>query len=159
MRSRFLVMSMTIGLALSACSGQRASIAGPDLPTITPTALTKILEESQQPTVVNIWASWCGPCRSEAPLLREASRVLGGEVDFIGVAVADNQGAARAFIEEFDITFENYFDRNRAIPAALERSGVPITFFFDADGTLVYAHSGVIDERTLAVNIDEVRSP
>lgn len=143
-------------VGLSACGSPNAAVRGPELPTITPDELETLLTTSNLPTVVNIWASWCIPCRSEAPLLRRAHERFDGEVSFIGIAVADQQGAARDFISEFGIGFENYFDRSRSIPASLSRTGVPLTFFFDAQGLLVHVHAGVIDERTLAVNIDEL---
>jgi cytochrome c biogenesis protein CcmG/thiol:disulfide interchange protein DsbE len=111
---------------------------------------------SGTPTVVNIWASWCIPCRSEAPLLDTAHDAFGDEVTFIGIAVGDAQIDARSFLAEFGIMFDNYFDRPRNVPAALGRTGVPLTFFFGADGSLVHSHSGVIDERTLAINIDDL---
>jgi hypothetical protein len=72
------------------------------------------------------------------------------------VNVADAQDAAVEFLAEFGLTFENYFDPDRSIPASLSRSGVPLTFFFRAGGELSYAHPGVIDERTLALHIDEL---
>ncbi len=143
-------------LIVVACGGGGGAPVGPELPEIDPPGLEALLESSGRPAVVNIWASWCIPCRSEAPLLRAAHERFADEVDFIGVAVADRQDPARAFLTEFDLTFDNYFDRSRAVPGSLGRTGVPITFFFDAGGNLVDAHSGVIDERTLALGIDEL---
>ena len=89
--------------------------------------------------VVNLWASWCIPCRSEAPLLTEAHRQLGDEVRFIGVATQDSQVDAEAFVAEFSMTFENYFDPGGEVK-------VVSTVF------------GIIDERSLALEIDELLS-
>ena len=76
---------------------------------------------------------------------------------FLGIDVQDNQSDARAFIAEFGLSeFDHYFDPNRSVPNALGRTGVPITFFFDAGGDVAAAHSGVIDERTLAASIDSL---
>lgn len=106
---------------------------------------------------MNVWASWCIPCRSEAPLLRTANEQEAERILFVGIDVQDTQANARAFIAEFGLTgFDHYFDPNRSIPNELGRTGVPITFFFGADGELVSAHSGVIDERTLAASIDDL---
>jgi hypothetical protein len=59
-------------------------------------------------------------------------------------------------MSEFDIVYENYFDPEGAIPADLGGFGVPLTYFFAAAGDQVFLQSGVIDERTLALQIDEL---
>jgi len=112
-----------------------------------------------QPAVVNVWASWCIPCRSEAPLLKAAHEAYGDQVRFVGIDVQDNQPDARSFIAEFGIGFENYFDRNRAIAVRYGGIGTPITFFFRPGGELAATHNGVIDDRSLAVGIDELLQP
>jgi cytochrome c biogenesis protein CcmG/thiol:disulfide interchange protein DsbE len=144
-------------LVLSACgSGQLAGQDLPDLPPITGEELAIILAESDKPAVVNIWASWCNPCRSEAPLLTAAHDAYGDQIDFIGVDVQDNQADAKNFIAEFELDFTHYFDRDRSVPELYGGFGTPITFFFDSTGTLVDTHLGVIDERALALGIDEI---
>lgn len=144
-------------LALYACgSGDLAGQEIPDLPPITGDQLAATLAESDRPAVVNIWASWCGPCRSEAPLLTAAHAAYGDEIDFIGIDVQDNQGDAKNFIAEFDLDFAHYFDRERLVPEFYGGFGTPITFFFDSTGALVDTHLGVIDERALALGIDEI---
>lgn len=156
--SRLVGPVLALAMVAAACGGSNVDPEdlGPELATIDHAALVALLSSDPRPAVVNIWASWCLPCRSEAPLLDAAHEEFGDEVQFIGVAVEDTQLGARSFIAEFGVEFENYFDRNGSVPAALRRVGVPITFFFAADGTLISAHSGVIDERTLAINIDEL---
>jgi cytochrome c biogenesis protein CcmG, thiol:disulfide interchange protein DsbE len=146
-------------LVLSACGpGDLAGQDLDDLPPITGEELAATLAESGRPAVVNIWASWCGPCRSEAPLLTAAHAAYGREIDFIGVDVQDNQADAKNFIAEFGLDFTHYFDRNRSVPDFYGGFGTPITFFFDSAGTLVDTHLGVIDERGLALGIDEIAS-
>lgn len=116
-----------------------------------------LLLASERPMVVNVWASWCAPCRSEAPLLRTAAGRWDDEVEFLGIDVRDDQAGARAFIAEFGLDgFEHRFDAPGAVPAALGGSGVPLTFFFRPGGELAHLHRGVIDERTLALWIDEL---
>jgi hypothetical protein len=80
-------------------------------------------------------------------------------VRFIGLNVRDDQTGARGFIAEFFPTapIEHLADPSGAIPIDLGGNrGVPLTFFFDSNGELVELHSGVIDERTLALQIDEI---
>jgi cytochrome c biogenesis protein CcmG/thiol:disulfide interchange protein DsbE len=127
------------------------------LPSITPAEVQELLAESEVPVVLNVWASWCTPCRSEAPLLRRAHAERGDAVRFVGVDVRDDQEGARAFIAEFGLDgFDHFFDETGAVPADLAAYGVPLTFFFAPGGELIELHSGVIDERTLALQIDEL---
>ncbi len=127
------------------------------LPDITPEEVRQLLATSTQPVLLNVWASWCIPCRSEAPLLREAHASLGEEIRFIGISVRDSQHSARSFLNEFDLDgFEHFFDRAARVPGTLGGRGVPHTYFFAPGGELVELHFGVIDERTLALNLDEL---
>lgn len=148
-----------LAVVLAACSSSSVPIEDvPDLPETTPSEVRALLAASERPVVLNVWASWCVPCRSEAPLLREAHAEHGDEVRFVGVAVEDAQRDARAFLAEFGLTgFEHYFDRPGAVPADLGARGVPLTFFFAPGGDLVDLHRGVIDEGALALGIDELR--
>jgi cytochrome c biogenesis protein CcmG/thiol:disulfide interchange protein DsbE len=146
-----------IALLVAAC-GSTAVIGQelPDLPPITGQELDVALKASGKPSVVNVWASWCNPCRSEAPLLLAAHAEFGEQVDFIGVDVQDSQVDAKDFISTFDLDFTHYFDRERSVPEFYGGFGTPITFFFDRTGALVDTHLGVIDERALALGIDEI---
>jgi cytochrome c biogenesis protein CcmG/thiol:disulfide interchange protein DsbE len=110
------------------------------------------------PAVVNVWASWCLPCRSEAPLLAAGS-TLHPDVVFIGLNVKDTEGGAQEFIARYlhDADMVHVSDASGRIPIDLGGgAGVPVTFFFAADGTLVATHRGIIDEPTLARFLDEI---
>jgi hypothetical protein len=89
-------------------------------------------------------------------LLNSAFETQGDLVEFIGVDVQDNQPDAKRFIAEHGLDFEHYFDRDRAIPNHYAGIGTPITFFFARGGELVSTHNGIIDERGLALGIDEL---
>lgn len=147
-------------LALAACGSEEGSSAsgqpGDDLPAITAPEFEEHLAGIDRPAVVNVWASWCLPCRSEAPLLDEAFEEYGDRVEFIGVDVQDNQADAKEFLAEFGLEFDHFFDRDRAIPNFYGGIGTPITFFFGPNGELIETHNGVVDERTLALNIEEI---
>ena len=145
---------LSLAIVLAAC-GDGADTSGiADLPPTTPDDLTAYVVDDGRPAVVNVWASWCGPCRAEAPLLTEAHADYADEVLFVGVDVQDSQDGAKAFIAEFGLDFDHFFDPNRAIPAAWGGFGVPITYFVDADGTIIDTHAGILDERTLVAGID-----
>lgn len=145
-------------LVLTACAGEATQDTSgiADLPSVTAAEFESLLADLDKPAVVNVWASWCLPCRSEAPLLNEAHARYGEEVEFIGVDVQDSQVVAKQFLAEFGLEFRHFFDRGRAIPNFYGGLGTPITMFFAPQGELLTIHNGVIDERTLAVNIDEL---
>ncbi len=147
---------MALALAITACAQTTAESPRPDLPVIDADGLEAHLEGLDRPAVVNVWASWCIPCRSEAPLFTAAEGAYGDRIVFIGIAVEDSQPDAKAFLDEFEMTYDQYFDRERSVPARYGGFGTPITFFFAPGGELVDTHNGVIDERTLALDIDEL---
>jgi cytochrome c biogenesis protein CcmG/thiol:disulfide interchange protein DsbE len=152
---RFVAAMLSTILILAACGTNSAPLEVPALPPIDDAVLSSLLE-SGDPVVLNVWASWCIPCRSEAPLLFAAYEVFGDRVSFIGVDIEDTQEDAREFISEYGLEFDNYFDRTGTVRASLGGVGVPITYFFAPGGELVYRHNGVIDERTLSLQIDEI---
>jgi len=150
------------GIALlflvASCGGSGAGTVSEktDLLAITGPELERHLSESSRPAVVNVWASWCLPCRAEAPLLNEAFAVYGDRIEFIGVDVQDTQAGAKAFLDEFGLGFQHFFDPERSVARHYGGIGTPITFFFESGGHLAQTHNGVIDERTLALHIDEL---
>lgn len=149
---------MFLSLLFVACGGSTVSITEVEpLQPTNPETIGALLVASDRPIVLNVWASWCVPCRSEAPLLRTANDQFGQQVRFIGIDVRDSQDGARKFIAEFGLNgFTHFFDRDGSVPAGLRGFGVPLTFFFAPGGELIHLHSGVIDERTLALQIDEL---
>ena len=156
-----LKRSVVLVLILAACGGAANSAPAvpgdrADLPATTSDEFEAHLADLDRPAVVNVWASWCLPCRSEAPLLNQASERYGEEIEFIGVNVTDNQSDAKAFLAEFGLPFDHFFDRDRQVPNFYGGIGIPITFFFAPNGELVKAHNGILDDRTLALNIDEL---
>lgn len=153
---RFVALCVALSLLLGACLDQEPAEALPPLPVLDEAGMTSLFTESEQPLVVNVWASWCIPCRSEAPLLRDAHRQFGDTVRFVGLDVQDSQTEAAAFLAEFEIDFENYFDFGAAGRQTLGGIGVPITYFIAPGGDVVITHNGVIDERALVLGIDEL---
>ena len=154
MRGRLLPI---LALVLSACAGAAGSgDQSPDLAPITVDGFIAEIEASDRPTVVNLWASWCIPCRSEAPLLQQAHVAFGDQVRFLGIATEDSPADSAAFIDEFDISFENRSDRSGDIGAWLGGMGLPLTVFIHPGGEILRTHFGVIDDAALALGIDDL---
>jgi cytochrome c biogenesis protein CcmG/thiol:disulfide interchange protein DsbE len=154
MLRRLLILAVLVAACGGGALTENTDI--PDLPATTGPEFAAHMATIDRPAVVNVWASWCIPCRSEAPLLDRAFRTYGADIEFIGVAVADNQPDAKAFLSEFGLGFDHFFDRDRSMPSLFGGIGTPITFFFGPGGELISTHNGVMDDRTLALNIDEL---
>jgi cytochrome c biogenesis protein CcmG/thiol:disulfide interchange protein DsbE len=101
------------------------------------------------PVVVNFWASWCIPCRDEAPILNESARAHAGEVVFVGVDVQDLRSDALAFLREFDPPYASIRDTGNDAYEAYGLTGVPETFYLDAQGRAVAHSPGAVSRRTL----------
>jgi cytochrome c biogenesis protein CcmG/thiol:disulfide interchange protein DsbE len=93
--------------------------------------------------VINFWASWCGPCRSEAPDLNAVwTEYKDRGVDFVGVGYLDNDGDARAFLKEFGIKYSAGPDNGTEISKAYRVKGVPETYIVDKNGNLAVTIPG-----------------
>lgn len=154
---RRMILAAAGLVLLAGCSGvSPRPVGSADLPDIDGPGIRALLADVDRPSVINVWASWCLPCRSEAPLLAAAADEFAGEVVFIGIDVQDDRASAREFISEFGLAFDHYFDPVRAVPAELGGFGTPITYFAEAGGNIIHTHSGILDEQTLALMLDEL---
>jgi cytochrome c biogenesis protein CcmG, thiol:disulfide interchange protein DsbE len=132
-------------------SGQRLLPASATaLPTLDARAFQELLCQLRgKPVVVNIWASWCGPCIREAPELAAAARTYSGVVQFLGVDVQDQPAPARAFIDKFTWTYPSVADPSGKIKESFGLLGVPDTMFFDANGVRTFTFSGSVTQEVL----------
>ena len=98
----------------------------------------KLSDLRGKPLIVNVWASWCGPCRDEMGSLERLSRRFGGQqFNIIGVSTDDDVGAAAAFLMKTGITFDNYHDRNLVLENMLGANMLPLTLLIDARGRVL----------------------
>jgi len=108
-----------------------------------------------QVVVLNFWASWCEPCREEAPALERIWRAYGKRgVAFVGVNVQDTAKGSLAFIEQFDITYPNGPDPYERIARAYRVFGYPETYVIDRDGRVDKRYIGAVDEAALQAALD-----
>jgi cytochrome c biogenesis protein CcmG/thiol:disulfide interchange protein DsbE len=112
----------------------------------------------KKPLVINFWASWCPPCRREAPLLEAAWQKHRTEVQFIGVNFQDQEADALEFIEEFGHTFPSGADRRGETGLDFGVFGMPTTYFVDPGGTIRTAKVGEISAEELETNIAQLVS-
>ena len=109
-----------------------------------------------RPAVVNLFASWCEPCKEEAPLLR-ATADANPDVAFVGVDHRDLVERGEAFLAEYPLGFPTIWDFQGEVAEAIRSRGMPTTAFFAADGRLVRLHTGILDADLLAAGIAEAR--
>lgn len=116
-----------------------------------------LAEQQGKVVVVNFWASWCIPCREEAPMLERVwKRYKDRGVVFIGVDYVDTESEAIKFIKEFGITYLNGPDIGTDTSHRYRIQGVPETYFVNKDGTLGGNRIGPIDEATLVAKLEEL---
>lgn len=108
-----------------------------------------------RPRLLNVFASWCVPCRAEAPQL-EALRRQGAEI--VAVAIRDRPEDVASFLQLYGNPFTRIGqDEISAVQLALGSSGVPETFVIDGKGTITHQHIGPIGERDVPLLLDELR--
>lgn len=95
------------------------------------------------PVVVNVWASWCGPCRFEFPTLQKLSARYGKRVAFLGVNSQDSDANAEEFLAEAPVPYPSYTDPDKGLIESLGGiGGLPDTAFYDRDGKLLFLQQG-----------------
>jgi len=100
------------------------------------------------PIVVNVWASWCGPCREEFPIFQQVSADQGRGVAFLGVDFDDDRKAAATFLESYPIPYPSYLDQDKSITNWLRANrGIPATAFFDDRGEQTHVKYGPYRDR------------
>lgn len=106
----------------------------------------RLSELRGKPLIINVWASWCGPCRAEMGSLERLSRRLGaGKVKLIGISTDDDAAAAAAFLTRARVTFDNYLDRNLVLENMLGANTIPLTVLVDTKGRVVKKIRGYHD--------------
>lgn len=109
-----------------------------------------------RPIVLNFWASWCGPCRDEMPILQATHQRYSDSVLVIGVDQGEPEATVQAFVDEFGLTFHILLDQDMAVGDRYRVMGLPTTFFIDRNGTIRKIWTGEMNSAILAEGIQEI---
>ena len=132
-----------------------AGKAGDQLPDLTLNCFTGgtpvSLRDVKGPAVINVWASWCPPCRKELPAFQRLSERADGRFQVIGVNSRDSRGGAQSIGEDYGVDFPMLLDQGDAFQRALGRNAFPLTVLVDADGRIRHTDAtGALDDARLA---------
>jgi cytochrome c biogenesis protein CcmG/thiol:disulfide interchange protein DsbE len=111
-----------------------------------------------KPVVLNFWATWCMPCHAEHPILQQAARALGPDVQFVGVVFGDTEENIQAFIRERGEAYPTLLDDKGKTSIAYGVGGVPETFFIDRSGKIVAKYEGPLSFEMLQTYVRKVLS-
>ena len=140
----------TPALALDACPEQpdRPAVGAATLPPVAldcPGGGTLDLGRAPGgPTVLNLWASWCAPCREELPLVQQLADAAGDRLSVVGVISRDGAPQAASFAADAGATFPSAFDGDGELMAELGLNGLPYTYLLDADGGIAHVQVGPV---------------
>lgn len=95
-----------------------------------------------KPMIINVWASWCGPCNAEMPSLQRLAKRAGQQVHVIGISTDDYPDRAEQFVRQLDIRFSNFIDSKLRLEHMLGAERLPLTLLVDAQGKVLAKHYG-----------------
>ena len=127
------------------------------LPRLNGTGSGSLAQYRGRAVLLNVWASWCSPCKGEIPLLERTHRRIaaaGGTV--LGIDVQDDRTSALRFLRSRDVTFPSLRDRDRDYVHTLGVGGYPESFLIDRRGRIVALNRGPVTQRWLDANLPKV---
>ena len=158
-----LVIPLLIFLALSFRSDPRiidSPLIGKQAPTFELLDLdgrsVSLAHDSNQPTILNFWATWCQPCIAEHPVLVAAAKRHSGRVRFLGVVYQDDPELIRTFVNRRGSWGPSLVDRQSQVAVAYGVYGAPETFFIDSEGTIVEKIAGPLGSQGLEALIAKI---
>ena len=153
-----LALFVALVATLVACGGSDEA-SGKDLPDA---ELTDLRTEEPadwgaegKPLVVNFWASWCTPCKTEMPAFEEVAQELDGKVVIVGVTDTLDLDGSREAADNAGVTYPLLVDEEQNLQVDLGIAGLPATVFVDADGTIVGRHLGALTRDELTKEIED----
>ncbi|MBQ9358045.1 MAG: TlpA family protein disulfide reductase [Abditibacteriota bacterium] len=115
-----------------------------------------------KPVIVNLWATWCGPCKMELPDFQEASLKYPDRITFMMVNLTDGDetvDTVRKFMKDNGYTFPVYYDTEQSAAKAYDVTGIPTTVFIDPQGNIVSKQIGMLSKEELQEGIDSLLAP
>ena len=145
---------------LSPGDGANRKKAAPDFTVYTAEGVpVKLSDFKGKPVVLNFWASWCGPCKSEMPAFQEAWEECGEDVQFLMVNLtseSESVATAAAFLVENNYVFPVFYDAAGNGSEAYQVYSIPATYFIDKRGKIVASHVGAMNAATLQEYLDMI---
>jgi thiol-disulfide isomerase/thioredoxin len=150
--------SFVVGSGVQTYINKGSRVKAPELAGMTLTGVNYTREPGKV-AVVNVWASWCSPCRAEAPALLALSEKY-PDVQFIGILTRDNLVNAEAFVRKRNITYPTLIDDALLIgfKGSLPANAIPSTIVIDSDGYVAARVSGIVTIGSLSTLIERVQS-
>lgn len=156
----YAALSSSAGTGGAALTGRGDSPApGFTLPDLTALGhSTGLAQLRGHDVVLNFWASWCFPCRTEMPVLQAAQKAHPG-VRFVGIDTNDTRAAALQFLRHVHVGYLTLYDPHGTAATAYGLLGLPTTVFVSAQGKVLGRHAGQLDAGTLAAALGEAFGP
>lgn len=171
-------IALALALILSACGGagvssnnDQAFVSGDGTVTVlapadrkpAPAITGKTLDGSTFTAatgvrLVNLWASWCAPCRAEAPTLARLAKEYEGQVQFVGMLTRDNVASATAFVKKFGLNYPTINNESLILSFAgtLAPNAIPTTLIIDKKGRVAARLSGEVTDSALSAVLDDI---
>lgn len=116
---------------------------------VAPPAELRLSDLRGEPVYIDVWASWCVPCREEAPMIARLAKRYSAEIRFVGIDTQDVASDGRAFVREFGLDFPHLFDPKSTLATRLGVYGIPTMFLVDWRGGIAAVLVGKQGERRL----------
>jgi cytochrome c biogenesis protein CcmG/thiol:disulfide interchange protein DsbE len=152
-----LLALLAYGLASNEPEGQSAGEPAPELelPRLSGSGTASLADYRGRVVVLNFWASWCEPCREESPLLqRWHERIEGRGATVLGIDALDEIGHARAFIDEYGLTYPMLRDGDGSTREPFGILGFPETFVIDREGRIAAVQRGPVTDEFMRERVE-----
>ena len=116
----------------------------------------KLSDFRGKPVLVNFWATWCGPCRIEMPVIQEYYRRYKSDFVVLAVNIDESKNTVQSFVDEYQLDFPVLLDQGGKVTDAYRVRGFPTSIFIDRDGNIRYQHIGALSEESLIGYLEDL---